>query len=75
MPQDTPISVTFTGFKTPAQAQAFVAWYGAQGEQHIPTWLECRDNLDGVVYMNVDRKIGLTKDANSNITVTLKMES
>jgi len=34
--------VNIEGFKTKAQAEAFVSWYEGQGEQDIDIWLECR---------------------------------
>jgi hypothetical protein len=31
-----------SGFKTQAQAEAFVKWYEGQGEQDAAIWFECR---------------------------------
>jgi len=33
-------TVTFTGFKTAAQAQAFADWYEEQGEQDARPWMK-----------------------------------
>lgn len=35
-------SVKLNGFNTQAEAQAFLDWYGGQGEQDAGTWFECR---------------------------------
>ena len=35
-------NVMATGFKTKAQAEAFIHWYEGQGEQEAITWFECR---------------------------------
>lgn len=35
-------NLTFTGFKTKAQAEAFRDWYSGQGEQDATVWFECR---------------------------------
>ena len=43
--------VELTGFKTKAQAEAFVDWYGGAGEQDAAVWFEEADDLDGVTFM------------------------
>lgn len=43
--------VELTGFKTKAQAEAFVSWYGGAGEQDAPIWFENCADLDGVTFM------------------------
>lgn len=35
-------SLKIDGFKTKAQAEAFVKWYEGQGEQDANIWFECR---------------------------------
>ena len=35
-------SLKIEGFKTKAQAEAFVKWYEGQGEQDANIWFECR---------------------------------
>lgn len=35
-------SVKVEGFKTEAQAKAFIEWYEGQGEQNASIWFECR---------------------------------
>ncbi len=35
-------SLKFNGFKTKAQAEAFLSWYEGQGEQDSVIWFECR---------------------------------
>ena len=35
-------TVNVTGFKTKEQAEQFMAWYSAQGEQDATVWFECR---------------------------------
>lgn len=49
-------SVKIEGFKTQAQAEAFIKWYEGQGEQDACVWFECRveeGKLD-VDFMPVD---------------------
>lgn len=38
--------VTFDGFDTQEQAQAFADWYGGQGEQDAAPWLEEHSDID-----------------------------
>ena len=35
-------SIAVTGFKTKAQAKAFIDWYAGDGEQSSIDWFECR---------------------------------
>ncbi len=46
------------GFKTQAQAEAFIKWYEGQGEQDAVIWFECRmqEGQIDVDSMNVDCK-------------------
>jgi hypothetical protein len=52
-------SLKFNGFKTQKQAQAFLDWYGGQGEQDAQFWFECRMDDDGldVNFMPVDNSV------------------
>lgn len=34
--------IMIEGFKTKAQAEAFIKWYEGQGEQDACIWFECR---------------------------------
>lgn len=51
-------SLTLTGFKTKAQAEAFLSWYEGQGEQDACIWfdeLKHKGKID-VDFMPVDVK-------------------
>lgn len=37
-------SLKINGFKTKAQANAFIDWYEGQGEQEAQVWFECRQD-------------------------------
>ena len=42
MSEQEGFKVVVTGFKTQAEADAFIGWYEGQGEQDACIWLECR---------------------------------
>lgn len=50
-------TVTFTGFATAQQAQAFAEWYEGQGEQDAATWMEESAGVSSCNTRNFD-KIG-----------------
>lgn len=60
------ITLEIKGFKTIAQAKAFIDWYEGQGEQDACIWFECRKDegeID-VDFMPVDcsKKYVITED-------------
>lgn len=69
-------SLTIKGFKTAAQAKAFIEWYEGQGEQNASVWFECRQSegqLD-VDFMPVDcSKKYEWDDSGKNLTAWLKI--
>ena len=42
MSEQEGFKVVVTGFKTQAEADAFIGWYEGQGEQDACIWFECR---------------------------------
>ena len=60
--------VTFDGFETQEQAQAFADWYEGQGEQNSDIWLEEHTDL---TYANSDSETVLVAD--QTIVVGLKL--
>ena len=51
-------TVTFTGFKTALQAQAFADWYEGQGEQDVATWME---EHTGVSSCNTEKVLSVSQ--------------
>jgi hypothetical protein len=51
-------TVTFHGFISKEEAEAFAGWYEGQGEQDVTIWLECRrdESPDAQIrkYIHVD---------------------
>lgn len=47
-------TVTFTGFATPQQAQAFAEWYEGQGEQDAAIWMEENAGVSSCNTKNLD---------------------
>lgn len=67
-------SLTIRGFKTAAQARAFIQWYEGQGEQDAVIWFENRKDegeID-VDFMPVDCSRPYMQEGN-NLTAWLKI--
>lgn len=73
MPEE--FSLTIKGFKTKAQAKAFIDWYEGQGEQDASAWFEARvdEGEIDVDFMPVDVSKKYVWDG-SNLIAHLKIE-
>ncbi len=72
----TKVQVVVTGFRTEAQAKAFIEWYEGQGEQDAGVWFECRkeEGEIDVDWMGVDLKATFPIEfENGSATMVLKV--
>lgn len=69
MSEEEGFKVVVTGFKTQAEADAFIGWYAHQGEDYSSIWFECRKEEGEIECdtMRVDHaKLHKCKMVNSN---------